>query len=381
VFNEPKSHFIARMMGEFGYDAVALGEKELGYGLEKIIEDNDRYSLNVICANLMKKTSAGKGRRPSRRDDRTVFPAHRIIKRGGVKIGVFALLSPSTKARREGTAGMEDLTALTYVLKDPIPIAAGLVPSMRKKCDIVLLLAHMDQFDLEKLLAEVPDIDLVILGHHAGPTVTREPVLVDSIPVYMASHQGQYMGRLTLTLDERRVPIDYQNRITLLEASVPDDPDVVETIQRFEEENRSIQKEMFAHEQLKDYASQKDTRDTYLGVGVCQRCHAEAFDIYTHTRHARAYATLSAQFKHRDSGCIPCHSTGYDVPGGFSGLRRIGDTIDLVDVQCEACHGPGSEHSRDGRYLETAKKICKTCHTKEQDPEFEFSRAWEKIAH
>ena len=122
-------------------------------------------------------------------------------------------------------------------------------------------------------------------------------------------------------------------------------------------------------------------QDVYLGVANCQRCHIDAFDSYLATRHARAYATLSEGFMHRDSGCVPCHSTGYGLKGGFDGVRIPGGMVDLIDVQCEACHGPGASHSRDGSYRTVARERCINCHTEEQDPEFDFEKAWKKIAH
>ena len=119
----------------------------------------------------------------------------------------------------------------------------------------------------------------------------------------------------------------------------------------------------------------------YLGVGSCIDCHADAFNVYVTTAHATAYKTLSSQYMQRDTKCVSCHVTGYLRKGGYTGMRAQGAPVDLVDVQCEACHGPGAEHSRDGNYGSRAAKSCKTCHTKEQDPDFDFAEAWPKIAH
>lgn len=382
VYNQPKCRFIARMMNRFGYDAVALGEADLAFGLEAIVADDREFGMNVISANVFRKTAAGAAAdpRPSpKKSDGadTAFPPYRVIEREGLRFGVIAVLSPALKSEKALT-GEGDVEALTYVVKAPRPILAGLVPTVRKKADFVILLAHMSKTELEETIAGIAGIDMVILGHSAKPQVTAEPTSVENTPVYMASHQGQYLGRAVFSFDGRKRITGSTNEIRLLDSAVKDDPETIRLVKEFEEENRRLQKELFVKAELQ---TETGGPETYLGLGNCQRCHSSEFDSYTQTRHAAAYATLSAVFMQRDSGCIPCHSTGYGEPGGFGGIRTRGARVDLVDVQCEACHGPGSAHSRDGAYRASARESCAGCHTAEQDPEFDFERAWEKIAH
>jgi mono/diheme cytochrome c family protein len=58
-----------------------------------------------------------------------------------------------------------------------------------------------------------------------------------------------------------------------------------------------------------------------------------------------------------------------------------GAPVDLTDVQCEACHGPGAEHTRDGSYRARAREACVKCHTPNDDPDFNFEKDWPLIAH
>jgi hypothetical protein len=388
VYNRLKCRFISRMMGWFGYDAVALGETDLSFGLDAIVEDAGENGVNIVCANLFGKNPAGNDDadgdgQPTgtdATDSPTVFPAYRIVERGGVRFGVIGAISPAVKNRSMAieTGSVE---ALTYTIRAPIPVLNRVIPLVREASDVIVLLAHMEKSELDSVLAAVDGVDVAVLGHSNKPSVTTEPVDLQGVPVYMASHQGQYVGRLLLTFDSNKQITGSSNEITLLDRAIADDAEMAALVREFELENRSYQKRLFAEEQLADRSGSEHARDVYLGVANCQRCHKQEFESYTATRHASAYATLSGLFKHRDSGCVPCHSTGYGVPGGFTGSRTIGSTMDLIDVQCEACHGPGEEHSRDGRYREIAKQSCAGCHTKEQDPKFDFARAWEKIAH
>jgi hypothetical protein len=262
-----------------------------------------------------------------------------------------------------------------------MPILTRLIPVVRGESDFVILLSHMEKSELDGILGQLDGVDLVVLGHSRKQQVTPDPILLHDVPVYMASHQGQYVGRAKLTFDTGSQLVGTTNEIRLLDKSVPDDSTVAKLVEEFEEKNRKYQKELFVKEQLRGYSERAETHDVYLGLGECRECHVDAFETYVGTRHARAYATLSATFMHRDSGCVPCHSTGYGISGGFSGVRMIGGPVDLVDIQCEACHGPGAKHTRDGRYREAARGSCVKCHTEEQDPTFNYAEAWKKIAH
>lgn len=80
----------------------------------------------------------------------------------------------------------------------------------------------------------------------------------------------------------------------------------------------------------------------YIGVAACENCHEEPKKVWDATKHAKAYATLSSQFKEYNLDCVSCHVTGYDKPGGST----VTHVADLKDVQCEVCHGPGELHAK-----------------------------------
>jgi hypothetical protein len=80
----------------------------------------------------------------------------------------------------------------------------------------------------------------------------------------------------------------------------------------------------------------------YAGVEACTICHEEAKNVWNKTAHARAYATLSQQFKEYNLECVSCHVTGYEKPGGST----VTMNALLRDVQCEECHGPGKAHAK-----------------------------------
>jgi len=79
----------------------------------------------------------------------------------------------------------------------------------------------------------------------------------------------------------------------------------------------------------------------YTGVSKCAMCHSDVHKSWQTSKHARAFDLLVNVGEEKNDKCLPCHATGFGK-GGFSDAAT---TPDLKAVTCEACHGPGSEHS------------------------------------
>lgn len=93
---------------------------------------------------------------------------------------------------------------------------------------------------------------------------------------------------------------------------------------------------------------------TYVGVGQCMMCHLPHYNSWKETRMSKAFELLKPGVRSEakkkaglDPGtdyttepfCLECHVTGYGKTGGFINMVK---TPDMVGVQCEMCHGPGS---------------------------------------
>ncbi len=159
-------------------------------------------------------------------------------------------------------------------------------------------------------------------------------------------------------------------------------------------------------------ASAKPCDDTasgnykYTGVMACARCHkgpmmGYQFSQWRESLHARAYAVLGTPAGQRRAAkagiagdpqtcrkCLRCHSTGAGL-----GEDRFLAGFDQADgVQCESCHGPGSEYHpeaimRDRRAARQAglqpvtQKTCMKCHKNAHGRKFDHAAAVKKIAH
>lgn len=101
----------------------------------------------------------------------------------------------------------------------------------------------------------------------------------------------------------------------------------------------------------------------YIGAASCADCHSEHHSDWSDTIHATAFDTLVASGDGDNVLCFPCHSVGYGQASGFVDLDT---TPHLANVQCENCHGPGSNHAADPDSMPLDKNLdaslCGACH-------------------
>jgi hypothetical protein len=153
---------------------------------------------------------------------------------------------------------------------------------------------------------------------------------------------------------------------------------------------------------------------TYVGVAACAKCHsgglaANMVSSWQATAHASLFTNGVNGVEGTGYGpnCITCHTVGYDAnstakDGGFSAMAaQLGWTFpsvlqagnfaampnalqNLSNIQCENCHGPGSEHANGGGNpvaISVPKNsgACNQCH--DAPTHHIKSAAWENSMH
>ncbi|MDE3058043.1 MAG: cytochrome c family protein [Bacteroidota bacterium] len=146
----------------------------------------------------------------------------------------------------------------------------------------------------------------------------------------------------------------------------------------------------------------------YVGVKICSMCHktekqGNQFGIWQASKHAEAFKTLQTDKANEiakakglktaaaeSPECLKCHVTGYGSEAKMPTFKQEDG------VQCEACHGPGSDYKvmsimKDQKKaiaagLVIAKddpKLCTKCHNEESPTfkSFDYKVAWAKIKH
>lgn len=112
---------------------------------------------------------------------------------------------------------------------------------------------------------------------------------------------------------------------------------------------------------------------TYVGWEQCSTCHPDIAETWQNTRHAKAIESLKKSGQENLPDCVKCHVTGYEKDGGFIDYEL---TPEMAGVQCEVCHGPGSNHVsnpvKENIIKESGQELCRECHTEGQNPGFDY---------
>ena len=133
---------------------------------------------------------------------------------------------------------------------------------------------------------------------------------------------------------------------------------------------------------------------TYVGVATCASCHGTTPQVGLEDYYTPWSQTLHATMAQRgvdgllgsfyNESCYACHTVGNNkaplaVNGGFDDVQKtlgwkiptllqVGNYAsmpaslqNLANIQCESCHGPGSQHpGHESANLDVA--VCATCH-------------------
>ncbi len=183
------------LMNQMHYDAVTIGNHEFDFGLDNMAKLFRQANFPVVCSNYDVTGTVLEG----------LVKPYIILKRHGVKIGVFALCPPLKGLVFDGNC-----EGVAYL--DPAETAQKYIDLLRKqeKCDLVICLSHLgwaeSVYTDEQFVSLTEGCDLVLGGH----THTYMPTLEytpdkngKQIPVDQNGKHGAFIGKLILNLDQK----------------------------------------------------------------------------------------------------------------------------------------------------------------------------------
>lgn len=291
-------------------------------------------------------------------------PLNAMIKRGGA-LGGLAKVDPTLRTKL--VVGSDELPVRAVSVIDPTErshlldagIAEAVLPpqaalaALAKEPGLLIVAAHVMREDLAQVVAAATaKADFVVVVDVLGEVASRKPLrgatFERGLLVTFDEH-GKEAGLLRLTRVAKGFVADYDSVALDPEPyDAPDRPEFTAISALFDVYRRRLEDERI----LERIPSAADApgRPAWVGSAACAPCHPGIYAEWKETPHARAMATLSDHGAASDPECVVCHTVGWVKagPGGFerraSSFQTLAKTPGLVDVGCEACHGPGSLH-------------------------------------
>lgn len=169
-------------MNDLGYDFMALGNHDFDYGFERTEELQQIAGFPMRGANITMKD----GGAPVFGDPTLV------VERGGMRIGLLALGYHNT----DQTGNPDNYANLDFT--SGIDAAARLVPDLRARADVVIVVSHQGSKVDREMLRRVKGIDVVV-GAHSHDLISP-PEVIDGAHLVQALSDSAYLGEVTLTL-------------------------------------------------------------------------------------------------------------------------------------------------------------------------------------
>jgi hypothetical protein len=404
--NELRAAFLATELGKLGLAAAGLADTDLSNGVALVRPP--RLAVNLP---------------PSP----TLAPAPSVLRTvNGVRVGVFGVVDPAVAE------------ALNVKAQDPVAAARREADRLRAAgAEVVIALAPVDR-PIARRLAHDAAVDFVVLGRQVGAGSPRADAVGRAF-ILVPADELQKVGRVDVVLRAGGPLVDaggaeatalrkaevardlarddaelaswagkpaagtdpsfiaskkterdalaaesarlgaapwappasgpyFTNRLIAMRRSLPRDPAIASAMRGLDAQIGKVN--------LRDAAPPAPAepgRPFYVGMDKCAPCHKPAVAFWRGTVHASAWKTLVDGGKQADYKCVGCHVTGYGQVGGTS----LGHTKGFENIQCENCHGPGSQHVA-GRGLEdppaiqrsTPSPVCTGCHNEHHSDTF-----------
>jgi len=187
----PTGEPILHLMGETGYDAMTLGNREFHVADTLLRLKIGRAPFPILCANMRWRDDQG--------DTLPVLPS--IIKAlpDGLRVGIFGVTVPMVTPR------MAARIVSAFVFDDPVTAARAQIEMLRPQVDVLIALTHTGLRDDERLARNSPELDLVIGGH--SHVVLPAPQIVGGVPIVQGGWYGHYLGHVQMEYSGGQRPL------------------------------------------------------------------------------------------------------------------------------------------------------------------------------
>ncbi len=176
---------------EMGYQNCCVSSLDLGGGVQ-FLKKHDYSGSMFLSANIKK-------------DGKEFFQKGRLYNIKGLKIAVFGITDRLPINLPKGVS-----------ISRPDSAMKALLPTIKGKADIVIMLTSMDLTKTRSLLKQYPDIDLVISS--GAPVPTYVPIKAGKSLIVSSHPKGKSVGIIALTVEKGKVK-KYDNKLIMLRDS------------------------------------------------------------------------------------------------------------------------------------------------------------------
>ncbi|MGE4233143.1 MAG: bifunctional UDP-sugar hydrolase/5'-nucleotidase [Bacteriovoracia bacterium] len=286
------------LLDKLGYDVAVVGNHDWLNGPDQLIRifrktfgtPNKKNRPYFVGANL----NADPSRYAQSEELKEWIIPYKVIESGGLKIGVIGALT-------------FELIFDKY-LKDvsvdlPFPIVRKIAKDLKfpnnptssytgPAVDLVMVLSH-NNLDSSAYIAGTNNVDIVINAHDhvrlPTPIRTTRPAEKDGGTCLMveAGFWGEYVGKLDLIFDTDTKRFVYHYKLLQQDESIPEDPEVMSMIARYDEELKQRYGNIFNdHIADANVDLRRETGESFLGnlLADSYRSYADADVAFEHVR-------------------------------------------------------------------------------------------------
>ncbi len=224
--NKTQGRVIVEAMNAMGYQAMALGDRDLMFGTSALAERMQEARFAFLSANLVWADSG-----------QPVAKPYATATVNGRKIGLIGLTHPGALTTLEQLLGADKgkAVAATLRINDPVAAAKEYLLQVQKETNVVLLLTNLGIGLDQKLAKEVPGITAIIGGRSR---VILQPLVrapETGTVIAQAGFDGEFLGILELEIDGRGKVTAYEGKVLPLGPEYADDPAMNDLLKKFQD--------------------------------------------------------------------------------------------------------------------------------------------------
>ncbi len=225
-----KGEDIIRLMNLMKYDVMAVGNHEFDYGYERLLELKAMADFPMLSGNFSNKYG------------KNDFKPYIIKEVNGIKIGIFAVITPDTEYATKPT-NVEGINFL-----NPVIASLGMVKELKEKdVDMIIALTHIGinkkgKYSSIDIAENVKGIDIIIDAH--SHDAIDKGMKVDNTLIVQSGKYTENLGIINIKLFNNKIISKKAKLFNKKEGKeLEEDKEIKDLINSIIEENKNILKE------------------------------------------------------------------------------------------------------------------------------------------